>query len=167
MTQPFLRYRLLATVLATVILSGPARAVKAETPFKGTSSGVVTTVGFDPEQLVVYTHLEGQGEATQLGHFTVIADVRVYVATPTGIAIGTWTYIASNGDKLFATMVGHGGVDALHGEGAFTIVGGTGRFQGATGTFQEINTFASNPATTPVVGYSDVLYNGSISSPGL
>src|SRR6185369_13215200 len=70
MTQRFFEFKVLATVLATLIVSGPARAVKAETPFKGTSSGVVTTVGFDPEQLVVYTHPEGRGEATELGQFT-------------------------------------------------------------------------------------------------
>jgi hypothetical protein len=104
MTQRFYGFKPLAAVLATLILSGSASAVNVETPFKGTSSGLVTTVGFDPEQNIVYTQLVGEGEATHLGHFTVAADVRVYVATPTGIAIGTWTYTAANGDKLFAIL---------------------------------------------------------------
>src|SRR4051794_32233054 len=102
MRQRFYGFTSLAAVLATLILSRPASAWNQETPFAGSSSGLVTTVGFDPEQNIVYTQLVGQGEATHLGHFTVTADVRIYVATPTGIAIGTWTYTAANGDKLFA-----------------------------------------------------------------
>jgi hypothetical protein len=166
MTRRFYRFKALAAVLATLVLNGPASAGKHETPFTGTSSGFVSTVGFDPEQNIVYTRLEGQGEATHLKHFTVTADVRIYVATPTGIAIGTWTYTAENGDKLFAILAGHAGVDSFHGEGTLTIVGGTGRFQGASGSWQELNTFSVDPKTAPVVAYSDVLYNGTIALPG-
>src|SRR4051794_26389983 len=63
MTQPLYAFKALPVVLAALILSGPANAGKEETPFKGTSSGIVSTIGFDPEQNIVYTRLEGQGEA--------------------------------------------------------------------------------------------------------
>ena len=90
----------------------------------------------------------------------------IYVFTPIGVAIGNWTYVTANGDKLFVHMVGSGGADPLHGVGTFTITGGTGRFRGASGSYQQIITFAAPPAETPVVAFSDVLYNGTISYPG-
>jgi len=158
-------FKLLATILAAFTVIGTAYAGKPLVPFKGQSTGVVTTVGFDPVLGVVSTRAEGQGEATHLGHFTVTNEVSIYVFTPTGVAIGNWTYVTANGDKLFVHMVGSGGPDPLHGVGTFTITGGTGRFTGASGSYQQIITFASNPAETPVVGYSDVLYNGNISYP--
>jgi hypothetical protein len=156
--------KLMAAVLAALTLSGTATAGKPLVPFKGQSSGIVTTVGFDPELGVVSIHGEGQGEATHLGHFTVTADVAVYVFAPTGVVIGNFTYVTANGDKLFAHLVGSGGADPLHGIGTFTITGGTGRFRGASGSYQQIITFAAPPA--PVVAYSEVLFNGTISYPG-
>ncbi len=160
-------FKIIAAVLATLTISGTATAGKPLVPFKGQSSGIVTTVGFDHQLRVVSTHVEGQGEATHLGHFTVTADVAVYVFTPTGVAIGNWTYVTANGDKLFAHMVGSGGADPLHGIGTFTILGGTGRFQGASGTYQQIITFAEVPGgSAPVDPYTDVLFNGIISYPG-
>jgi len=156
----------MTAVLAVLTLSGAATAGQPPVPFKGQSSGVVTTLGFDPDLGVISTRAEGQGEATHLGRFTVTNEVSIYVFTPTGVAIGNWIYVTANGDKLFVHMVGSGGPDPLHGIGTFTITGGTGRFRGASGTYQQIITFASPPSETPVVGYSDVLYNGSISYPG-
>ena len=157
-------FKLLAAVLAAFTLIGTATAGKPMVPFKGQSSGVVRTVGFDPELGVVSVHGEGQGEATHLGRFTVTADVSIYVLTPNFVVIGNWTYVTANGDKLFAHGIGSAGADPLHGVGSFTITGGTGRFKGASGSFQQIITFAFPGAD--VNPYSDVLYNGSISYPG-
>lgn len=159
-------FKLLAAVLAAFTLIGTATAGKPLVPFKGQSSGVITTLGFDPVLGVVSTRAEGQGEATHLGRFTVTNEVSIYVFTPTGVAIGNWIYVTANGDKLFVHMVGSGSADPLHGIGTFTITGGTGRFTGASGTYQQIITFAAPPAGTPVVAYSDVLFNGTISYPG-
>jgi hypothetical protein len=156
-------FKLLAAALAAFTLIGTATAGKPMVPFKGQSSGVVTTVGFDPELGVVSAHGEGQGEATHLGRFTVTADVSIYVLTPNFVVIGNWTYVTANGDKLFAHGIGSAGADPLHGVGSFTITGGTGRFKGASGSFQQIITFAFPGAD--VNPYSEVLYNGTISYP--
>ena len=156
-------FKLLAAVLAAFTLIGTATAGKPMVPFKGQSSGVVRTVGFDPELGVVSVHGEGQGEATHLGRFTVTADVSIYVLTPNFVVIGNWTYVTANGDKLFAHGIGSAGADPLHGVGSFTITGGTGRFKGASGSFQQIITFAFPGAD--VNPYSEVLYNGTISYP--
>jgi hypothetical protein len=129
-------------------------------PFKGQSSGVVTTVGFDPVKGIAYTHVSGTGQATHLGQFTVSGDVAVEVAT--GIPLGTWTLTAANGDMLFLKMGGHG-IDATHGFGAFTVVGGSGRFQGAAGYYEQIITFAIPLGTAETISYTDVL-EGTISS---
>ena len=95
------------------------------------------------------------------------AEVSIYVFTPNGVVIGNWIYVTANGDKLFVHGVGSGGPDPLHGMGTFTITGGTGRFRGASGSYQQILTFAAPPTLeTLVVAYSEVLYNGSISYPG-
>ena len=128
----------LAASLVALVLTGPARA-GTQVPFQGMSSGVVTATGFDPVTGTAYTHVAGEGQATHLGHYTVSADAAVTVAT--GIPLGTWTLTAANGDQLFLSMGGHG-IDATHGFGAFTVVGGTGRFQGATGYYEQIITFA-------------------------
>jgi hypothetical protein len=79
----------------------------------------------------------------------------------TGIPLGTWTLTAANGDMLFLAMGGHG-IDATHGFGAFTVVGGTGRFQGATGYYEQIITFAVPLGTSDIIPYTDVL-EGTIS----
>jgi len=166
MKQQSYGFKLLATILVACTVIGTAYAGKPLVPFKGQSTGVITTVGFDPVSGVVSTRAEGRGEATHLGRFTVTNEVSIYVFTPTGVAIGNWIYVTENGDKLFVHMVGSGGPDPLHGIGNFTITGGTGRFRGASGSYQQIITFAANPAENPVVAYSDVLYNGTISYPG-
>jgi hypothetical protein len=43
---------------------------------------------------------------------------------------------------------------------------GTGRFQGATGYYEQIITFALPPGTVEVDAYTDVL-EGTISTPGI
>jgi len=78
-----------------------------------------------------------EGTATQLGRFT--ASTTEVVDLPTASGTGTYIFTAANGDQMSTTVVG--------GEVSFTppnvstvvlvgtIVAGTGRFAGATGTF--------------------------------
>jgi hypothetical protein len=153
-------FSVLAAVLAALTLSQPAMAAGKQVPFKGQSSGVVTAVGFDPVQGLALTHVEGVGQATHLGRFTLSADVAVAVAT--GIPHGTWTLTAANGDTLVLAMGGHG-IDDTHGFGAFTVVAGTGRFEGASGSYEQIITFAVPLGTSDSIPYTDVL-KGTISS---
>ncbi|MFN8491750.1 MAG: hypothetical protein U0350_29390 [Caldilineaceae bacterium] len=160
MKQRFYWFSFLAAVLVALTLRGPVIAAGQPTPFKGHSSGLVTATGFDPVAGIAYFHVTGAGEATHLGHFTVSGETGVAVAT--GIPQGNWTLTAANGDKLFLAMGGHG-IDPTHGFGAFTVVGGTGRFQGATGYYEQIITFSATPGSSDVVTYRDVL-DGTLSS---
>ena len=154
---------LLLITIAALTLSGPAIAGE-NVPFKGRSAGELATVGFDPVRGIIYTHLTGSGEATYLGRFTVTADVRIVLAT--GQPEGTWTLTAANGGMLFGTMAGGIPVGPNQSIATIIIVGGTGRFQGATGSYLENVTFVFPPPgptfPPPPVLYSDVL-EGTIS----
>lgn len=134
-------------------------SVAQEVRFKGQSGGVATTVGFDPGTGTVYVRAEGKGNATHLGSFEIVGDSRINIFT--GTVEGTWTLTAANGDILLATMEGFG-IDPTHGAGHFTIVGGTGRFEGATGSYQQSITFAAPGGSADVIGYTEV-FEGSIS----
>jgi hypothetical protein len=165
MKQRLYRFRALAAVLAALTMSAPATA-REQVPFKGQSSGVATTVGFDPVAGIVYVHGEATGTATHLGYFTFTGNVEIHLSAgnPFGIVLGTATITAANGDKLFLTSGGVG-IDTTHGLGTFTVVGGTGRFQGATGTYQQIITFAATGIVEGSIAYTEVL-EGTISSGG-
>lgn len=99
---------------------GELTATEAGTPQPGTP--------------IVVRHLEGEGNASHLGRFTVVADFTLNLATASGG--GSTTYTAANGDVLTASTTGQ----AVVGQGTavvtetVTITGGTGRFDGASGT---------------------------------
>ena len=159
MKQRLYWYSVVVAVLAALTLSAPAMAAGHPVPFKGRSSGAVTVT--DVSYPFVTTRVVGEGEATHLGHFTLTAEAVVDVSLPGAPATGRWTLTAANGDQLFATFVAYG-IDPTHGHGDFTIVGGTGRFQGATGSYTQLITFATPPGSSPSTAYTDLL-KGTIS----
>jgi hypothetical protein len=161
MKQRLYGISLLVTTLATLTLSGPATA-GTQVPFKGSSSGVVRVESIDfplgqPGPPVVTTTVAGEGQATHLGRFTVTA--RVVIDVPNNTVLGNWVLTAANGDQLFVTFEGFA-LGPNQGGGNFTIVGGTGRFAGATGQYTQVIDFGSDPGlllpgeSTP---YSDVI----------
>jgi hypothetical protein len=156
MTQRLYGFSILVAVLAALTLSGTATAAGKEVPFKGRSSGVIVPATcLDPNDSC--TVLYGEGEATPLGPFTVTARV-VEAETVTG----PWMLTTADGDVLFVTFVGSAGEEENQGKGEMTIVGGTGRFQGATGEYTQLITFSDPEGTQPSVTYTDVL-EGTIS----
>jgi hypothetical protein len=152
MKQRLYWFSVLAAFLVALSLNAPALAAGQQVPFKGRSSGVVTVT--DVSYPFVTTHVVGEGEATHLGHFTLTAEAVVDVSLPGAPAAGSWTLTAANGDQLFVTFVAIG-IDPTHGHGDFTIVGGTGRFQGATGSYTQLITFATPPGSSPSTAYTD------------
>ena len=153
----------MAAGLVAITVSRPAIAAGKEVPFKGRSSGLSIAGSFDPVAGIAHGSIEGEGQATHLGRFTVTGDVAVEVAT--GMAQGTWTLTAANGDQIFLDMVGENGSDDHHGVGQFTVTGGTGRFEGASGSYEQIITFAVPLGSADVIDYTDVL-EGTISTVG-
>ena len=130
-----------------------------EVPFKGSLEGIVTITPLTPPLASVL--IEGTGNATHLGLFTVEIPHLVNMATRT--ATGSYEFTAANGDTLTADFTGQAspttpGVLSIM-ETA-TITGGTGRFAGATGSFTSRRLF--NTATLTTTGS----FEGTISSPG-
>jgi hypothetical protein len=99
----------------------------------------------------------GSGTATHLGQWTVTGNVK-YTPDENGVlhSSGEATLTAADGDKLFIQIDGIldpvAGVD----QGLFHMVGGTGRFEGATG---EANFVVS---INPVTGGFDLTVVGKI-----
>lgn len=104
-------------------------------PFHGSYTVENSSVFTPPTTLQIYG--TATGHAIQVGRFTVVSVDIVDITTAT--STGTFNLTAANGDQLFTTTTG--------GETEFippnvsqvtlvaTIVGGTGRFAAATGTF--------------------------------
>jgi hypothetical protein len=102
--------------------------------FKGRLESTERVVSTAPDDSSALRHLDGTGNATHLGRFTVSADFTVVMAT--GDATGTATWTAANGDQIRASVAGHGDIvvfpTATITE-THTITNGTGRFADASG----------------------------------
>jgi hypothetical protein len=122
------------TLTLTLLIAAVTAPVAAthDVPFSGSWDAVETAVVQPPFLLV---DSNAAGHATHLGRYTATFDFQVDLRT--GTASGSFTMTAANGDTLFGTFTGHatpGGSLAAIVE-TDTILGGTGRFAGATGSF--------------------------------
>lgn len=100
-------------------------------PFRGSFTSVIEFAPPNPNARATLT-----GTASHVGQFVAI--FTGVVDFPTNTAAGTFTLTAANGDQLSGTWEGVGemvepGVVRLTEHS--TIVNGTGRFEGASGTF--------------------------------
>ena len=103
-------------------------------PFKGRLQSTERVVSM-PDDNTAVRHLDGTGNATHLGQFTLSADFTVIMST--GNATGTATWTAANGDQLRAIVAGHGDIvefPTVTITETHTITGGTGRFANASGS---------------------------------
>lgn len=110
----------------------PVSAV--ERPFALNGTGVATLIFDDAGHLVGATPT-GSGTATHLGQWTVSGNVK-YTPDSDGVlhSSGDATLTAANGDKLQIQIDGILDPVAAVDQGTFYFVGGTGRFEGATGS---------------------------------
>ena len=96
--------------------------------------------------------VEGTGQATQLGRFTVVIPHRVDTSTRT--AKGSYQFTEANGDMLLAEFIGQASPTPIPGvlfiEEIAPITGGTGRFACAGGEFTVERLY--NTATGTTVG---------------
>jgi hypothetical protein len=133
-----MRAAFIALALA-LSLAGPA-AAGDQVPFKGSLSATATLTPLNPP--VVSVLIEGTGNATHLGRFTV--EIPHVVNQATRIGTGTYVFTAANGDTLTADFTGQATLVApgvLSVTETAVITGGTGRFGGATGGFTTQRTF--------------------------
>jgi hypothetical protein len=104
-------------------------------PFKGSFAGATMPgepCGTQPWELIL--HVQGQGHATHLGATEVSLSACWDMSTFTPVGTVWATYIAANGDEVWMTADGLA-IDPVSGlmTSVYTIYGGTGRFQHASG----------------------------------
>ena len=144
-----------ALMIALFMLLGTIPASAVERPFALHGSGVATLIT-DESGLPTGAIATGSGTATHLGQWTVTGNVKYTLDNGVLRSSGDTTLTASNGDKLQIQIDGIldpvAGVD----QGVFHIMGGTGRFEGATGDANFIVTI------NPVTGGFDLTVVGKI-----
>ena len=127
------RFTNISTVMAIIfLLLGSIRVSAVERPFALNGSGVVTLIT-DGSGNLVGALPTGSGTATHLGQWTVTGAVKYTPVNGVLKSSGDATLTASNGDKLNFQI--DGTLDPVAGmdQGLFHFVGGTGRFEGASG----------------------------------
>ena len=127
--------RLLCTLVAVAALSGTTTRAGQFVPFKATWSGVTVAADLSGFPIVAVV-ASGDGQGTELGHFTMVSPHLNNVFTFE--VEGDQNFTAANGDTLTAHFTG---VFTPQPDGSLTstlpctITGGTGRFAGATGSY--------------------------------
>lgn len=130
---PFLALSL-ATVALLTVAPQSARAGHA-IPFHANFITQITTVLEFP---ILHVTVESRGNATYMGATTADTTDQI-VNMIDGSGSATYTLTAKNGDTLILSLiVPIGGTINVDGgvlfSGTYTIIGGTGRFEGATGS---------------------------------
>ena len=132
-------WTIVALLLAILLMGTTLAAASARKPLplKGSIEAVETYQVNGPTMFVTAT---GTGEATHLGRYTVSYEVEVDLPTGSGTGLSA-QYVAANGDTLFADGSGQAtptdDPTVFVVVETFTITGGTGRLDGATGNFTE------------------------------
>jgi hypothetical protein len=126
-----MKIRTLMLTLMLLLATVPTFAV--ERPFALKGAGVAPLI-FDGQGHLIGATPTGSGTATHLGQWTVAGNVQ-YTPDQNGVlhSSGDATLTAADGDKLFIQIDGILDPVAAIDQGAFHIVGGTGKFQGASG----------------------------------
>jgi hypothetical protein len=142
----------ITAAIITAACSNFGQAAASEHQLKGTFEQIETREISFPFMSVDGV---GGGNATLLGRYTehtVFTEVNLI----TTVGIGTAVYTAANGDTLSTVIAASSGpgesgvwvVTEHH-----TIVGGTGRFDGATGGFTVVRQFDGSPEDPFSHGY--------------
>jgi hypothetical protein len=149
----FTKIRTLMIMLFLLLATIPASAV--ERPFALNGTGVATLVT-DESGIPISAIATASGRATHLGQWTVTGNIKYTLDNGVLRSSGEGAITAANGDKLQVQIDGIldpvAGVD----QGVFHFVGGTGRFEGASG---EANFVVS---INPLTGGFDLTVVGKI-----
>lgn len=161
MTSRFSLYRpALAGLFVLMSASAVAAQVKVTGALSGHSIGTVQA-GF------LQAAGSGTGTASHIGRFRYLVQATV---DPAGRSEGVFLLVFSSGDVIYGSVAGRGPSppppppEPVRITEQLTITGGTGRFQGASGTL----TFdrLSDLSTLPAYDSHSGTVTGSISTPG-
>jgi len=147
-------------ILAAAAIAGSAAAAN-EVPFQGTLEGSFTASQDPPP--AINRVLNAAGRSTLLGNFTYYFPHSVDRSVMPATGVGVSTFSAANGDEVRASISGEAtlvapGVLLVVEQG--TILGGSGRFEGASGSFVIERLIDTVNLTTAGS------FKGTISSPG-
>jgi hypothetical protein len=112
---------------------------------------------------LINRQLDATGNATQIGDFTYDFPHSVDRSVTPATGVGFSTFIAANGDQVFAFVTGQAALvmpGVLLAVENGTILGGTGRFTNASGSFVIERLIDTVNLTT--IGS----FEGTVSSPG-
>jgi hypothetical protein len=129
---------ILTTALAVPAAAQPSCAGLAPGCFKGTFQGQDAHDTLPPGATSVVITTTATGVGTKLGRFSLDREVTGSLLNFT--ASGSAQWVAANGDRIYATVVGQAELSDLPGgflrvTEIHTITGGTGRFTRAEGSF--------------------------------
>lgn len=146
-------------VLATLGLAGPV-AAQNQVPFHGEFEGnyTVTPIPGTPTATLV---VSASGVGSHVGAFEL--EIPHVVNFATANAVGSYLMTAANGDMVIGTFTGHATPVGTDGHFAMlveevTIIGGTGRFADAAGSFTAVRLI--DRVNLQTIGY----YDGTISN---
>ena len=126
--QKVLTKAAVALTMFAVLVLVPIVSAGTQLPFSGRAEGTVTLLQPGPDGITLAA--VAQGNATHLGLFSRTERFLLDPATMT--FSGTVCFVAADGDKLEASMVGQF-ISETTATGTYTFVDGTGRFENATG----------------------------------
>lgn len=120
--------------LATIVLFesmslATSAGAMADVTFKGKAKGEITSLLPGPAGIAVVAVSEGR--ATHLGRFSREEDI--LLDPNTGTFTGDIFFTAANGDQLVGIVAG-AFTSPTEATGTYTLTGGTGRFENATGS---------------------------------
>ncbi|HEU0253154.1 MAG TPA: hypothetical protein VFR12_09005 [Pyrinomonadaceae bacterium] len=133
-----------ALMITMFLLLGTIPASAVERPFALRGTGVATLIT-DESGIPIGAIPTGSGTATHLGQWTVTGNVKYTPDNGVLRSSGDATITASNGDKLHVKIDGILDPIAAVDQGTFYFVGGTGRFEGVSGSSNFVVTI--NPLT--------------------
>jgi hypothetical protein len=144
------------TVLSTSAALAQVKNFSVRGSFDGHSLGVF-------QGGTLQASLGGSGNASHLGRFTYVGNATV---SPANTSTGVFLLVFNNGDVIHGSFTGLGeptGPNEAHIVENLTINGGTGRFEGATGTltFDRI----VDVSTLPAFASDSGILTGTISIP--
>ena len=127
----------LTVLLLLVVLASTTFAAAADERELVLKGSLETAEIQRPVFPTLYVSATGSGNATQLGLFTMSSQAEVNIPTLAGSTSAT--LVAADGSSLVGEGTGQGTLTATPGivsiVETYTITGGTGRFEGASGSF--------------------------------
>lgn len=141
--------------LTIFLLLGALPAAAVERPFALRGNGASTFITDEAGNLIG-ANVTGSGTATHLGLWTTSGRVNFTLVDGVIRSSGVATIIASDGDKLQAELEGQLDPATNTDQGVFRFIGGTGRFEGASGSANFVVTI------NPLTGAFELTMVGSI-----